>query len=131
MVRLPGPVRRAGHISGLRQQIDIAPTVADVLGLQPAGGAWVGTSLLTDVAADRAILFGTHFDDLHLGLLRGDRKYIDHFGRQPTEVFDLSSDPAERRSIAGQVPAAELSQAQSQMRDWYGSVREAWSGNQL
>jgi lipoteichoic acid synthase len=130
-VRLPGPKRRVGHIGGPRQQIDIAPTVADVLGLQPAGGTWAGSSLLAGVAADRPILFGTHFDDLHLGLLRGARKYIYHFDRQPTDVFDLSSDPSETRSLAGEVSSADLSQAQSQMRDWYGSVREAYSRNQL
>jgi len=131
LIRLPGANRRTGHVVGPRQQIDIAPTVAEVLGLHAVRGTWAGTSLLAEVPAGRTLYFGTHFDELNLGMLREGRRYVYHFGRQETETFDLHRDPGEQHSMTASIPRGDILAAEEQMQDWYDKVRANYAANRL
>lgn len=125
IVRLPRAMHRTGRIRGLRQQIDVLPTVAEVLGLELRGGRAPGRSLLDD-AGHPVLFFATHFDNGALALRDGDLKYIYRFGRRPTEVYRLSSDPAEERNVAGVVPTREIAAAERDLRAWLGAVRSTY-----
>ncbi|HVN89228.1 MAG TPA: sulfatase [Candidatus Binataceae bacterium] len=85
----------------LARQLDIAPTILDVLGIdQPA--AWQGTSLFAAKRPTRAYLFSIA-GDFRLGLAEGDYVYIQNYTRDRHELYnvrndfdeahDLSSDP--------------------------------------
>jgi arylsulfatase A-like enzyme len=126
LVRLPGPVRRAGRIEGLRQQIDVWPTVAAVLGLEVPLGSTPGRSMLDDADGHRALFFSTHFDSAALALLDGNMKYVYWFGRRPTEAYDLSADPGERVDIAARLPSADVAAAERDMRRWLHDVRRTY-----
>ena len=118
IIRLPAVARRIGHIGGLRQQMDVLPTVADALGLELRGGALPGSSLLSDPRGHEALFFAQYWDRTALALRIGNLKYIYSFGRSPPETFDLDSDPMERRNIAAQPPSRDELQARTDMLAW-------------
>jgi arylsulfatase A-like enzyme len=122
IIRLPSAARRTGHIGGLRQQIDVLPTVADALGLKLSGGALPGSSLLSDPRGHEALFFSQYWSDTALALRVGNLKYIYSFGRNPPETFDLNSDPMERRDITAQVRPRYERQAQIDMLAWRDRV---------
>ncbi len=118
LVRLPSVARRTGHIGGLRQQIDVLPTVADALGFKLSGGALPGSSLLSDPRGHDALFFSQYWDNRALALRVGNLKYVYYFGNDPPETFDLRADPMERRNIAGKLPLRDELQAQIDMLAW-------------
>lgn len=126
LVRLPAALRRVGRVGGLRQQIDVLPTVADVLGLEMRGGRPAGRSLVSDAEGHRVLFHTSHFDGAVLALRDGTRKYLYHFGRKPMEVYDLATDPLERRDLAGSVPAADLVLAERDLRAWAARVSRSY-----
>lgn len=84
-------------VDGLRQTIDIVPTVASLLGLQ-LGGDLPGLDLFGSVGHDR--LFASCWaNDLCMAMIEGDRKAIYHYEERSPEVFDLSEDPLEHTNI--------------------------------
>jgi lipoteichoic acid synthase len=80
--------------------LDILPTVADLLGYEIVGGEYPGRSLLRPLPEDRTLMFSCYHEDRCLASLRGDEKYIYHYGDRPDELFDLSEDPLEEHNLA-------------------------------
>jgi arylsulfatase A-like enzyme len=66
-VRIPciiyadGLIPPGTSISGLRQEIDVLPTVFDALGLIAENATLPGTSLLKPVPVDRPLYFSLHW----------------------------------------------------------------------
>ncbi|MCM0082265.1 sulfatase-like hydrolase/transferase [Geomonas sp. Red32] len=83
-------------VRGPRQQIDLLPTLADLMGLRLEGGRLPGVSLLREQAEERPLYFMGSIDDSFLALTRGSRKWIYHFDRTPVEAYDLATDPGEQ-----------------------------------
>ncbi len=84
-------------------QSDIAPTILERLGL-PMPSSWQGESLVSKPARE----FSTHWTDRgrpwHAVLYRAGGKiykymYVVRWGRRAEELYELSSDPAERRNL--------------------------------
>jgi arylsulfatase A-like enzyme len=126
IIRLPGVARSTGHIGGLRQQIDILPTVADALGLELSGGALPGRSLLSDPRGHKALFFAQYWDSTALALRIGNLKYVYSFGKDPPETFDLSSDPMEHLNIAALLPSRDERQARIDMLAWHDRVAQTF-----
>lgn len=103
-------------IEGLRQIIDVTPTILDALGYQ-LGGEIPGRSLLS-TPGHEVLYFDCYFYGYCSALREGDRKYVYHYGRRPDEVYDLASDPAERRELIrlGESSAARMKGAAARMR---------------
>src|SRR3712207_7152062 len=49
---------------------------------------------------DRTLYFSCWAAEQCLASLKGDDKYIYHYGKQPDQLFDLSEDPLERENLA-------------------------------
>ncbi|HTL27833.1 MAG TPA: sulfatase [Tepidisphaeraceae bacterium] len=81
---------------------DLAPTIFDILNLPPAG-AWQGRSLFAGDRPNRVYFFAP-WSDLVFGLRDGDQKFIYNATHNTWEMFDLSKDPRELKSIAGTHP---------------------------
>ena len=79
-------------------QLDLAPTVIDLSGFEVQGGNFPGQSLLK-IDKERRLFAHCWYERRCMATIEGDRKYIDHFGTQPAELFDLSKDPLERTSL--------------------------------
>jgi arylsulfatase A-like enzyme len=125
LIRLPRSYGRTGRIAGLRQQIDIVPTIADALGLQLQGGPLPGASILSAPGHDD-LFFSTHNDHSYLAVRDHERKYIFNFNTDQTEVFDLSRDPHEQHDLSSQIPAKVELQAEADLLAWSQRVRTTY-----
>jgi arylsulfatase A-like enzyme len=90
-----------GHLAPRRirgerwSQLDIAPTVLDLLGVDTPNH-FMGRSILRgwDPARDRVQLVQP-FDGVHLAAIAGDLKYVLHVATGRQSIYDLARDPHE------------------------------------
>jgi len=125
LIRLPQAAKRTGHIAGLRQQIDVLPTLADALGFELLDNVLPGRSLLSS-PGHPTLFFAAHMPTSYLAMRTTSRKYIYNFARDETSVFDLERDPGEQTDVSADIPAAELDQAGADLRAWQTRVRHAF-----
>jgi len=118
-----GLIPPGSSINGLRQELDILPTVLDALGMQSEHLFVPGTSLLKPESADRKLYFSTSFYHGTLAMRTGPIKYIYNFDRTPTEVYDIEKDPAEQHDIAESIPESKRKDVVFDMLVWQERVR--------
>ena len=107
---------------GLSSQIDILPTVLDLLGYEVEGGRYTGYSLLHPLPEDRTVMSNCITNRRCMASTRGTEKYIYHYGDQPDEFFDLSQDPFEERNLASQRSKEELDERREELFAWRTKV---------
>jgi len=117
LIYAPGLALQPGTVRGPRQQIDILPTIVELLGYRVEGAELPGQSLLHAVDASRKLFYTSSIDWSFLSARRGQRKYIYSFDRQPMEVFDLDKDPKELAALAD-IDAQELASTKQDMLEW-------------
>jgi lipoteichoic acid synthase len=117
LIYAPGMALQPGTVHGPRQQIDILPTIVELLGYRIEGAELPGQSLLHAVDADRKLYYTSSIDWSFLSARRGQRKYIYSFDREPMEVFDLDKDPKELTALHD-VDAQELAGMKEDMLEW-------------
>ncbi len=103
LLKLPAARRAGATVSAPVQLIDIAPTVATLLGLK-GSPSWQGLSLLArlDEAPPRRIYSETFYPRLHFGWsdLLSLTDGVHHLIEGPApELYDLAEDPHERRNL--------------------------------
>ena len=109
IVHWPGHVKAERVIDDLVQQVDVLPTVVELLGLTAPGevsGKSLASLMITEAPAERepaTVYLESEFCARNLGwstlrgLVRGNYKYI----QAPTrELYDLTADPGEARNLA-------------------------------
>jgi phosphoglycerol transferase MdoB-like AlkP superfamily enzyme len=92
----PGLIDQPVRIRNVASLLDVAPTIADLLGV-PAPVDWQGVSLLTD--QPRTALFFTDYSLPLVGIRDGPWKAICELGSRRAELFYLSESPAESRNL--------------------------------
>lgn len=118
VIYAPGmPALKGARVQGARQQIEILPTIAQLLGYQVEGARLPGRSLLEPAGADRAVFFTSSIDGTTLAMRRGTRKYHYPLDGTPMDTFDLDKDPTEAMPVKN-VPEDELAQARMRMLEW-------------
>jgi len=104
LLRLPGRVPEGARLAAPAQQLDVAPTVLDLLGLPPVP-EWRGDTLrpLLEGGASPAPkpIFAERplFGPDSKAVIAGERKAIWSTVSDSWEIFDLASDPRERRPL--------------------------------
>ena len=83
----------------IASQVDLAPTILDLLGL-PTPEDYQGRSLLGE--RDETALFFTDYSIGLLGLRDGRWKFIHEIGGGGSKLYDLATDPMELQSVAEQ-----------------------------
>ncbi len=126
LMRLPAEFGRRGRVGGLRQQIDVVPTITEALGLKLSGGSLAGRSFLSDPAGHQTLFFSTHLDGTYLAMRDGNMKYVYNFGRRPLKVFDLLHDRGEHENLHDTVSMHARLQAQADMLAWRARVSESY-----
>lgn len=101
--------------------VDVAPTITDLLRL-PAVETWQGRSLFASDRSNRVFFFAP-WSDLLFGMRDGDQKFIYNASHNRWEMFDLSVDPNELKSIAAQNKPA-VGQALYRMAAWVQYQKE-------
>lgn len=121
------PKRFAGgqRVATPVQNMVALPTIVDLLGFDIAGGRYRTPSLLdeTNQPPVRTTCFAT---DKCLAEVNGTMKYIHHFGNQPDEYFDLSTDPLERNNLIGQQDPARMAAIKDDLLSWQIRVKATY-----
>ena len=131
----PKRFENGARVTAPVSQLDILPTVEDLLGYEVQGGTNEGYSLLHPIPEDRELMFSCWNESGCLASIKDREKYLYHFGDQPEEIFDLSKDPNERENLAGEQPE-EAKKRRQELLDWratinarYGTTASAVSGH--
>lgn len=121
-----GPGVPPGRVRGPREQTDLLPTIAELLGFGIEGGTLSGASLLRPVPGDRTLHHATWIDNQAMALRRGSRKYVYHYRRQPLEVYDLARDPGERTNLVGELAPHEAETVELDLLRWRRRVNQQY-----
>jgi arylsulfatase A-like enzyme len=97
LVWSPRRYRRETHAGVIGGHVDLAPTIAELTGLAPAAD-WQGRSLFDPTHPPRAYFYVAQ-DEFKLGVRENEWKYIYDLRAGAEELFNLASDPDERRPI--------------------------------
>jgi lipoteichoic acid synthase len=130
VVHEPGRFQNGERVETLANQMDILPTVLDLLGYEVEGGEYHGRSLLAAPARDRTLYFSCFDNYRCLASLKGTEKYIYFFGNKPEELYDLSSDPLEKNNIADERSSKEIKARRSEVLAWYSRVNAMYEGRE-
>jgi lipoteichoic acid synthase len=130
IIHEPGRFQNGKHIETLTDQVDILPTIADLLGYKIEGGKYPGRSLLAPPDKNRTLFFSCFDDYRCLASIKGNEKYIYFFGNQPEEVYDISKDPYEHHDIAGELSDEELKNKRVQVLAWYSRINAMYKKHQ-
>ena len=82
--------------------VDLAPTIADLVGMRPAPD-WQGRSLFDTARAPRAYFYVSG-DRFELGVREANWKYVLDLREGVEQLYDLDRDPTEQRNLAVQYP---------------------------
>ena len=110
-----------GTLVGPRQQIDILPTIAELLGYRITGASLPGLSLLHSVTANRHEYFSSSIEGSYLAARYGNKKFVYDFDRGPIQAFDLSLDPKELRPIT--ISQEEANAVKRDVLEWQAAAR--------
>ena len=102
-------------------QLDIVPTVLDLLGFDVASGTYAGQSIFAE-QRDRLIMAACYADNKCAAVVDGNWKFIHHFNLRPDELFDLTSDVQESRNLAD-LYVGQIQQWRADLLRWQRSVR--------
>jgi lipoteichoic acid synthase len=106
-------------------QLDVLPTVVDLLGYEIEGGEYKGLSLLRPLPRNRTLMSSCWNERGCLASIKDTEKYIYHFEDQPEELFDLSEDPDERRNLAGE-RLEEAERRRLELLEWRAEVNSKY-----
>jgi lipoteichoic acid synthase len=126
IIHEPGRFEEGRRVQALTNQLDILPTLVDLLGYEVKDGRYAGRSLLAPPEEDRTLFFSCFDEYRCLASIQGTEKYIYFFGNQPDEVYDLASDPLEKNNIADQHSRKELKHKRLQVLAWYSKVNATY-----
>lgn len=116
-----------GRLAGLRHQVDIVPTILELIDAEWEGSL-PGVSLL-EPRGHQYVVSSCWFRRRCIALRIGDLKFIDHYDLDQMEVYDLSVDPQERENLASQYPRAVLRAAEARLRRIQADLESVYLGS--
>lgn len=108
IVYAPEFLQGARRIGGLRQHIDILPSLLNLIGSRH-DGSLPGKDLFSDERGHEEIITSCFYNDYCLNHYRDDgTKMLYFFGKRPSEVYDLRTDPMEKENLAPKTAPEQL-----------------------
>ena len=98
----PRLYRTATHVSTIGSHVDLAPTIAELAGLERAAD-WQGRSLFDAAHPPRAYFYVAE-DSFTLGVREDRWKYSIDLRDGTEELYDLARDPSEQQNLWRQEP---------------------------
>lgn len=106
IVHAPGRWPRGKRVPYLVNQLDVIPTIADLLGYDIADATYPGESM-NQLDRQRTIRAHCWYERRCMASVFENEKFIYHFDQQPDEFFDLAKDPLEKNDVAETLEDAE------------------------
>jgi lipoteichoic acid synthase len=116
---------KSGTIEAPVNEFDVLPTVADLLGFEIRGGTYPGSSMLSPLE-ERTLMASCYHERTCLASIKGDEKYIYHYGNKGEEFFDLSEDPLEKNNIIERRDDEEIKALRNHLLAWEAQVRTSY-----
>lgn len=126
LIHAPGRLTDIRAVQGPRQQIDLLPTIADLMGARIEEGQIPGKSLLGETP-NRKLYHAGWIENQSMAVREGSRKYVYHFGRKPIEVFDLEADPFESEPITLDPESSKSRELAAELHLWRARVNAAYN----
>ena len=117
-----------GTIGGLRHQVDLVPTVLDIIGAEWEGRL-PGISLV-EPKGHQYVVSSCWLRRRCIALRIGDLKFIDYYDLEKMEVYDPAADPEERENLASFYPRAVLRAAEARLRRIQADLESIYLGSQ-
>ena len=117
----PRPRRVEENVS----ELDVLPTVTDMLGYDVEGGEYPGSSILSP-PKDRTLKMSCYHERTCLASIDGDQKYIYSYGNRGEEYYDLSEDPGERDNIIEEQPEGKIDGLRDDLLTWEARVGSSY-----
>ena len=119
-------------IDGLRQTIDVMPTVLDLLGYDIVAGTLPGRSLRRR-EGHASLLHSCWYRNACMAVRDGRHKTIYHYRSHPPQVFDIEADPLETRDLTKtrRKGAFDLARAVARMKAWRKATNQRYRAHQL
>ncbi len=129
LVHDPKRFENGARVEAPVSQLDVLPTIADLLGYEIDGGAYQGSSFLRSLPEDRTLHFSCWGAETCLASLEGTEKFIYYYDNQPDQLFDLSEDPLEQENLASE-RQEDAQERRSELLDWRSIVDAIYRGPQ-
>jgi lipoteichoic acid synthase len=131
VIHAPGWFEDGKRVEGLSNYTDVLPTVLEMLGYEVKDGEYPGYSLLHELPENRTLMFSCISHRECMASIKGDEKYIYHYGNQPEEVFNLSNDPLEEHNLADEYSKEELDRRREDLFQWLSRIDAEYGGGSL
>ena len=109
-------------VKGMRQQVDILPTIIDYFGFKVVNGRLPGSSLFDNVSEDRLIFFRNWNPNDPLLVRTGPYKFIFPKDDSPPKVHNIELDPDEIRNISDHFSLEYIENVKRQYLHWHKRV---------
>jgi len=120
LIVAPGLIKQPIRVKRVASLVDTAPTMLDLLGL-PVPLEYQGSSLLDSPA--QMALFYTDYSLGLLGLRDGRWKFVYELESGRAKLFDLATDPDEKKNLASQEPE-RVEAYRKHAKSWAAAQRE-------
>ena len=124
-IHQPGQWEGGERVEPAVNELDVLPTVAELLGYEIHGGAYPGSSMLSP-PEHRTLMASCYHEHTCLASIHDDEKYIYHYGNMADEYFDLSSDPYERNNIIEQQSEKKVQDLRDDLLSWESEVTASY-----
>ena len=114
-----------GRVSEPVNELDVLPTVTEMLGYEIEGGEYPGFSLLSP-PEDRTLKASCYHEQTCVTSIDDDQKYIYSYGNRGEEYYDLSKDPDERKNLIEQQPEGKIEALRNDLLAWEARVESSY-----
>ena len=129
-LHIPFLIHDPRHPEGRRieapvNELDVLPTVADMLGYRIEGGSYPGTSMLS-APEDRTLMASCYQEQTCLASIKNGEKYIYSYGNRGEEYYDLSKDPKEQNNLIDEQNDKRIDALRKDLLKWQARVDAAY-----
>jgi arylsulfatase A-like enzyme len=125
IIHQPGRWEDGEWVEPAVNELDVLPTVADLLGYRIEGGTYPGASMLAP-PEDRTLRASCYHEHTCLASIKDDEKYIYNYGNKGDEYFDLSEDPHERNNLIKQQDEEKIKALRHNLLVWESRVNASY-----
>ncbi len=108
LIVYPGVIEPKRITDSAFSQIDIAPTILDILGYRPGRHHFQGQSILHPSDPARPVYLVQPYNGTYLGIVEYPMKYVRHLRDGAEVVYDLQQDPHEEKNLAAEIEPARI-----------------------